>query len=116
MNHTTGLLLFILSGIFLMSCNSQHGKNRLTLLEYDLQNVQDSMRKGRMDAAEKIISKGLDEATDSNTYHLWLCMRAKRYYEEMKADSFLLTNNRTGQYLRHTPSSDSHTRHRLEVE
>lgn len=116
MNHTTGLLLFILSGIFLMSCNSQHGKNRLTLLEYDLQNVQDSMRKGRMDAAEKIISKGLDEATDSNTYHLWLCMRAKRYYEEMKADSFLLTNNRTGQYLLHTPSSDSQTRHRLEVE
>lgn len=117
MNHLTGLLLFILSGVFFTSsCNSPHGKNRLTVMEYELQGVQDSMRQGRMDAAEKIISKALNEATDSNTYYLWLCMRAKRYFEEMKADSFLMTNNRTGHYLRHTPSSDSYVRHRLELD
>lgn len=116
MNNPTKLLLFILSGILLTSCNFPRRKNKLTLTEYALQSVQDSMRQGRTGAAERIIGKELGEATDSNAYYLWLCMRAKRYFTEMKADSFLMLNNRTGDYLRRTPSSDFHTRHRLEVE
>lgn len=116
MNNPTKAFLLILSGMFLTSCNSLHRKNRLTLMEYKLQDVQDSMRQGNFGAAERIISNELNEATDSNTYYMWLCMRSKRYFTEMKADSFLLTNNRTGNYLSRTPSSDFHTRHRLEVE
>ena len=116
MNNPTKLLLFILSGILLTSCNFPRRKNKLTLTEYALQSVQDSMRQGRTGAAERIIGKELGEATDSNAYYLWLCMRAKRYYTEMKDDTFLMLNNRTGDYLRRTPSSDFHTRHRLEVE
>lgn len=109
------LILPILLGIILVSCNSGK-KNKLTLMEYDLQGVQDSMRQGRTDAAERIINKKLSETTDSNTWYLWLCMKAKRYFTEMKADSFIMANNRTGNYLRRTTSSDFHTRHRLEVE
>lgn len=117
MKRSTGLLLFFLVFCLLqVSCNFPRRKNRLTLMEYDLQSVQDSMRQGRTGAAERMIAKGLAEATDSNAYYLWLCMRSKRYFEEMKADSFLRTHNRTGDYLQRTPSSDFHTRHRLEVE
>lgn len=116
MNNPTKTFLLVLSGLLLASCHSMQRKNRLTLMEYELQDVQDSMRRGNFSAAERIISNGLSEATDSNTYYMWLCMRSKRYFTEMKADSFLLANNRTGDYLRRTPSSDFHTRHRLEVE
>ena len=116
MNNPTKTFLLVLSGLLLASCHSMQRKNRLTLMEYELQDVQDSMRRGNFGAAERIISNGLSEATDSNTYYMWLCMRSKRYFTEMKADSFLLANNRTGDYLRRTPSSDFHTRHRLEVE
>ena len=116
MNTPTKTFLLVLSGLLLASCHSMQRKNRLTLMEYELQDVQDSMRRGNFSAAERIISNGLSEATDSNTYYMWLCMRSKRYFTEMKADSFLLANNRTGDYLRRTPSSDFHTRHRLEVE
>lgn len=116
MNNPTKAFLLVLYGLLLASCHSMQRKNRLTLMEYELQDVQDSMRRGNFGAAEKIISNGLSEATDSNTYYMWLCMRSKRYFTEMKADSFLMTNNRTGNYLSRTPSSDFHTRHRLEVE
>lgn len=115
-NHTKTFLFILSACLFIASCNPLHRKNRLTLMEYELQDVQDSMRQGRFSAAERMTNKGLSEATDSDTWYMWLCMRAKRYFTEMKPDSFLLANNRTGKYLSRTPSSDFHTRHRLEVE
>ena len=65
----------------------------------EMNTVQDSLKAGRYEAAQRMIAQHLKAAGDSNTYYRWLSLQQTAWYVEMKVDSMKATSERIHQYL-----------------